>query len=680
MSGFSPGKLVRRALFYARAVRPRLIERPLWRARFARGRFESPSRAMLAAAISPAHDDVRGALRHAVRERFGIGPSDRERLTMALRESGVDLQAVVRAADDTCARRFDVLGSGPFDAGRPVDWHRDFKSGRRWPAELAWTIDYTELDATSDVKVPWELSRCHWIAWLGQAYWLTGDGRHATAFAELLQEWLSSNPPGYGVNWAVPMEIAIRAVNWIYGIGFFADAPEVPDELWEELARSLAWHGRVLRGNLEYERHLGNHYVSNGTGLVALGRLFRHSAEGRSWLRAGKRILEQSIRWQVHADGVDYEKSISYHRLVMECFYLPYAWSAVSEGGESRDYSRDYARRLERMFEFTEAYTRPDGSTPLVSDADDGRVLRVAPGERITDHRGVLAVGAGLFRRADFLAAAGAVHGDATLLLSAARLAELARMERSYRPRSRGFPEGGYYVSRDERSHLFLDAGSIGFDNDAVHGHNDTLSLELWIAGTTYISDSGTFTYTADPALHRAMASTRAHNTVLVDELEIAEITGMWQIAGDLTMPRVTTWKAEADIDRWVAEHHGYARLADPVVHRRDVTADRGRLRWRIVDTLLGRAEHRLDLYWHFGPGVALEMLDPHTLVASGPAGALRITCNVPFAIQPGWIAPSFGVRLPAAIAQATASAPLPFSYLTDLEYLPRSPRANGAR
>jgi hypothetical protein len=680
MIGFSPGELIRRALFYARAVRPRLIERPLWRARFVRGHFEAPSLPMLAAAISPAHDGVRDALRSAVSERFGIGPSDRQRFTAALRESGVDLRALIEAADETCSRRFDVLGSGPFEAGRPVDWHCDFKSGRRWPVELAWTIDYTELDASSDVKVPWELSRCHWVVWLGQAYWLTGDGRYATAFAELLHEWLASNPPGYGVNWSVPMELAIRSINWIYGIAFFVDAPEVPHTLWEELARSLFWHARVLRGNLEYERHLGNHYVSNGTGLAALGRLFRHSSEGRGWWRTGRRILEQSIRWQVHPDGVDYEKSISYHRLVLECFYLPYAWSTCTPGGDGGDFSREYARRLERMFEFTEAYTRPDGSTPLVSDADDGRVIRVAPGERVTDHRAVLAVGAGLFRRADFLGVAGAMGGDASLLLSSTRLAELAAMERPYRPGSRGFPAGGYYVSRDARSHLFLDAGSIGFDGDAVHGHNDTLSLELWVEGTTYISDSGTYTYTADPALHRALASTSAHNTVQVDNQEIAEIIGMWRIAADLTAPRVTRWDIGREADHWAAEHHGYARLADPVRHRREVAADKARLRWRIVDTLHGKADHRLDLFWHFGPGIELHVIDAHTVVASGVDGALRATCNVPIAILPGWVAPSFGVRTPAPVAQATVSALLPFTFVTDFEFLPRSTRANGAR
>jgi hypothetical protein len=160
----------------------------------------------------------------------------------------------------------------------------------------------------------------------------------------------------------------------------------------------------------------------------------------------------------------------------------------------------------------------------------------------------------------------------------------------------------------------------------------------------------------------------------------MAEITGMWQIAADLTAPVVTRWDVGRETDHWTAEHHGYARLADPVLHRREVTADKAGLRWRVVDTLRGGAEHRLDLFWHFGPAIEIQVIDPHTAVARGAEGALRVTCSVPLSINPGWIAPSFGVRAPAPIAQATVSALLPFRFVTDFEYLPRSARANGAQ
>src|SRR5918992_1387286 len=40
---------------------------------------------------------------------------------------------LVERADEICAHRFDLLGSGPTDLGAEIDWHTDFKTGRRWP-------------------------------------------------------------------------------------------------------------------------------------------------------------------------------------------------------------------------------------------------------------------------------------------------------------------------------------------------------------------------------------------------------------------------------------------------------------------------------------------------------------------------------------------------------------------
>src|SRR5581483_8310956 len=54
-----------------------------------------------------------------------------------------------------------VLGSGWTYVGVPPDWHRDFKSGYRWPVSFYRDVEVTRLDDDSDAKVPWEISRSH---------------------------------------------------------------------------------------------------------------------------------------------------------------------------------------------------------------------------------------------------------------------------------------------------------------------------------------------------------------------------------------------------------------------------------------------------------------------------------------------------------------------------------------
>src|SRR4029077_17848454 len=80
--------------------------------------------------------------------------------------------------------------------------------------------------------------------------------------------------------------------------------------------------------------------------------------------------------------------------------------------------------RLQCMFDFMLAYTRPDGSFPQIGDKDDGRLAGIDD-EPVGSHRRHLAVGGAMFDRPDLLAAAGgAVGGAATACRPRVTLAE----------------------------------------------------------------------------------------------------------------------------------------------------------------------------------------------------------------------------------------------------------------
>ncbi|HMF94771.1 MAG TPA: heparinase II/III family protein, partial [Vicinamibacterales bacterium] len=131
---------------------------------------------------------------------------------------------IVAAADRVLRHEFDLLGSGGVALGRALPWHSDFKSGREWPIEYSPRLHYSELDRPSDIKVPWELSRSQHFTTLGQAYWLTGDERYAEEFAAEIGDWIARNPWAYGVNWACAMDVALRAVSWIWGFHYMSGA------------------------------------------------------------------------------------------------------------------------------------------------------------------------------------------------------------------------------------------------------------------------------------------------------------------------------------------------------------------------------------------------------------------------------------------------------------------------
>ena len=330
-------------------------------------------------------------------------------------------EEVIKDADEICAHNFDLLGSEKRNVDTQpgkIDWHRDFKSGDRWNPQVFYTDTAIIKGNGSDIKVPWELSRFQHLPTLGKAYWLAGNEKYAREFVDEIEDWIESNPPMYGVNWTTTMGIAIRAVNWIWGYYFFKDSQEVSDEFLVKFLKSIFIHGRHIRSNLERSLLRGinnNHYLSDIVGLVYLGVMFPEFKEARKWREFGIKELVNAMKKQVYLDGVNYDGSMSYHRLVTELF-LSATLLCLKNGINLPQW---YMNRLEKMIDFIMYYTKPDGTTPQIGDNDDGGLHIIANygNWNRLDHRYLLSIGAVLFKRSDFKQAAGGFHEEAFWLL-----------------------------------------------------------------------------------------------------------------------------------------------------------------------------------------------------------------------------------------------------------------------
>ena len=349
---------------------------------------------------------------------FFFNSDDRDRIVETIKKEYPEaIEQTINDANEICNHIFDLLGSGKTELGKEIDWHLDFKSGFRWNPKTyyLWTGKHVTLDAPSDVKVPWELSRCQHFVTLGKAYWYIGDEKYAEEFINQIESWIANNPIELGVNWACTMDVAIRAVNWIWGYYFFCDSQSLTKEFKIKFFKSLFLHGRHIINNLEFGQIRGNHYLSDIVGLVYLGILFQESKEGKKWLEKGLSALEEEMKFQVYPDGVDFEGSISYHRLVTELFFST-TLLCLKNG---MDFPQWYKDRLEKMIEFVMYYTKPDGTTSQLGDNDDGRlhILANYGNWNKLDHRYLLSAGAILFKRQDFKEAAGEFHEEAFWLL-----------------------------------------------------------------------------------------------------------------------------------------------------------------------------------------------------------------------------------------------------------------------
>jgi uncharacterized heparinase superfamily protein len=156
-----------------------------------------------------------------------------------------------------------------------------------------------------------------------------------------------------------------------------------------------------------------------------------------------------------------------------------------------------------------------------------------------------------------------------------------------------------------------------------------------------------------------------------VDAAEVAEFTSLWKLRADGTRPRVIRWETGGTEEWWEAEHFGYARLEGSVIHRREVRHQVAERRWRIVDRLAGTGTHLAVLRLHLHPEVHVKVVAPNAVQLSRVGGTLRLQCSEALEVTDGWVAPRYGVKLPARVLLARRRGQLPFAITTDIAWEP---------
>lgn len=518
---------------------------------------------------------------------------------------------LLAVSEQVAAHRFDLLGSGPTELGPEIDWLRDFKSGRRWPTDHISALLIT-YDDNSDIKVPWELSRCQHLPLLAAAYRITGERRWLEEIGAQLRSWIEQNPVEFGPNWACTMDVAIRAANWVATLALVRDA--VADESWfEPVLASLLLHGRFIRRHLEWAPVRGNHYLSDVVGLLAVAALFSRGREGRNWARFAGAELVRELGHQVRPDGCDHEASIPYHRLVTELFVCGIQAASVLAPEAMAGADRE---RLASMLAFTADYTRPDGLAPQVGDADDGRYLSL-----------------GDYGRAD----------------PRSHRHLFAQAGRPYAPATghAAYPDGGYWIMRGGDLFVVIRCGDVGVGGLGSHAHNDALSFELAFGEQPLVVDPGSYLYTADPSERDRFRSTAFHSTLAIDGEEQNPISPDSLFAmSDCRRAQALAWEPDRIRPVFVGSHRGYESLTQPALHTRRIALDVPDRSLLIADTVTSPEPH--DLVWTFplapcdasafGDRVTARFADGLTLEIESAA--------VNFQIEEGWISPSYGRRV----------------------------------
>jgi hypothetical protein len=568
-------------------------------------------------------------------------------------ELGEGLNRVLKKADQAMEHKIDLMGSGLISLGETINWLQDYKSGDVWPTGYFRGIDYINPGRSSDVKTVWELSRMQWLIPCGQAYVLTGDEKYARATKEVLESWIASNPYAMTVNWAVTMEPAMRIFVFIWLFHALSKSEAWSDEHFRAtFLRSLYSHAVFTERFIERSDVNGNHFTADAAALVVAGSFFGAGVDSERWIKSGIFDLETEIIRQVGSDGGNFEGSVAYHRLVAELLLI----AAMFANSSGYKMTSEYLERLRLMGYFSAAYSRPDGTSPLLGDADDARTLPFGF-ETVIDHRYLPGL-IGLFLKdTELTEAVSAPRAEAWWWFGPEGASKIPYEKGNYEitPSSAAFPESGYYVLRDKRVHSFIDCAAVGLAGRGGHGHNDILSFELALDGVWLISDAGSYVYTGDFEARNMFRSGRVHNTPMVSDQEQNRFHGpnsLWTLEYDAT-PSVRSVELQSDKEVIEASHAGYSRLDPPIFPVRKFVMIRDEGKFTVEDSFECRSSsYDVNIPLQLAPGISLGKVVGQRIELIGQNRKFYIEWSSAgfweMEVSTGWVSMSYANRVEA--------------------------------
>ena len=310
---------------------------------------------------------------------------------------------------------------------------------------------------------------------LTKFYLDTGNEAALRKTIQIICGWIHQNPPEKGgVGWT-PYTVSLRLTNWMGYLAVLGDKLDL--SFRKEMEDSMFSQYVFLSQHLEKDI-LGNHYFENLKTLVLCALFFRDEASLPVFLRA----LRKECREEILPDGMHFELSPMYHKIVLEGLIRVTA-ALRAEHREDPDLENLVQDMLDAAYTMEHGLSR----TPLFNDSGDN-----------------------VAKSLNGLLAAAQTH----LGLIPAKKDSL--------------PSSGYYFFEQGPWKLIVDAGAAGPDYIPGHSHCDAMSFELFRSGEPFLVNCGTFAYQCGS--RHWFRITQAHNTVQVMDVEQSEIWGTFRL------------------------------------------------------------------------------------------------------------------------------------------------------
>ena len=327
------------------------------------------------------------------------------------------------------------------------------------------------------------LHYCEYLLPLAAATQTSGDERYVAKGKEIIDAWIRENPQQDSEAGWSPYTIALRTVNWISFAQAAGEAVAQDAAFMNRLNFSLAEQYLYLADHLERDVQ-ANHLFEDLKALVVLATYF----DDKEALPVILDELSAQIAEQILPDGMHYERSFMYHKIVLEGMLRIAV--CLERFGEREDVIQ--LCRLQDMCDA--AFSAEDGlaRTPLFNDS-----------------------------------------GDNVAKPLAALLACAQRRFGIVPEKKQALEDAGYWFMSAQTSagqvFVIFDAGAPGPAHALGHAHCDALSFEVFIDGKPVMVNRGTFAYQGSK--RSEYRATAAHNTAMVDGTEQSQCWSSFRMA-----------------------------------------------------------------------------------------------------------------------------------------------------
>ena len=273
-----------------------------------------------------------------------------------------------------------------FDLTKPRNWYFSDNNGSFWPFCHYSKINYRPGNPYGDIRINWELNRLQFLP----AMAITDED----LAKGILADWLIKNPYLCGPGYLSAMEVALRWLSIYWAICLFKQP--LKKSFQKSLTGLAIASGKYIEGRLSTYSSAGNHLIIESIGLFWIGKALQNDRIGQVWIEKARNILWKQIIRQLNPDGTNQEQTFWYLGFVLDAIFHYFLLE------ERINIPSEVWARCEKVLDFINDMTLPDGSFPDYGDRDDGYVFRLHSNFDESPFPGLLNLGSFFFKRPEW--------------------------------------------------------------------------------------------------------------------------------------------------------------------------------------------------------------------------------------------------------------------------------------